>query len=986
MNEDPENPPDGGNKDRKTTWWKYLRHPSMIIDSITSSIIWIQVLVYQKFAGRMPLFLKSKADDLELQVKNLNAVIAENKTEKTNFLKENRNLEERNSELNDKNSQLNDKNETIENEKRGLEEHNLELRNLNDKLNQDLKILKGEYKHLKDMKEAVEIENQKQNELIQDLSKKEQKLNKVYEEEMSKNRQLEDEQKELRIENDGHINRNKELTKKVSDMDQKFKNLQETINKRVSEINQASDHIHFLENDIECKENNMQELRGYISSLTEENRVLEEEKQDALRRLSEQVSVKLRDNNPNIVDLSDPCRATKLAEMFGELYDNEWTNAFSVLEDDLTEEHAIIVLLDTVMLAYNFCEQRVDEPWKTLVYWFLDENLPGAQQTSKWLKDSRKVNVQKKVPEVDKIFSENVSRVCDDKKLKSLLSNEDISTYFTKCIELCLLMVTTDPPVVLVCPGWNVIHIQDLLSEEQGNDDKKQDIKEDRTKSEYEIQGQDEFKTEGNEENDKTRSNNESSGEQYLKNDHKDLIENENSECSGVKSDIECVLPETAIQNDDFVIVNDKGNTVEEQAYDKCEIEENNEHELQYPEENGGYTDNRHASKNCDARQEHRDSDEDNSANSNDPSTYDNVIPENKQQNKDNDSNLAKQDLTEGSAKEKNKTERDENKEHKKGNAEQETSPANIDNCKLFDVKDENGEEQIESMDGNMKGNKENDNHEERKMKTEEQRDQVIEQNEILGHNEQQGYEETGETADRRSSSEKRDLKSEEAKSENSQQMKNNTVGTLEKDLTEDIVEADCEAVEDENKHQHEFQQGDVEQKSLEKVDNSTLFDENSRDEIEKEHIETLNIHSEKNKENDNPGADELKIEEQQGIQHYVEPKPKDVEKPVNENDHNDTDATSNDNNVDATLGSSSSHDTIDASVDSEKNAETVVENLPFDKDLFKEYTRRGKFQDYIVWPAMRLHENGPLLSKGVAQGSKDKSKSHTAWSWIHRK
>ncbi|XP_060553982.1 uncharacterized protein LOC132715017 isoform X2 [Ruditapes philippinarum] len=491
MNEDPENLPDGGNKDRKTAWWKYIRHPSMIIDSITSSIIWIQVLVYQKCARRMPLFLKSKADDLDQQVKKLNAVIAENKTERTNILEDNRNLKERNSELNDKNNKLMDKNETIENEKRELQEHNLELRNVNDELNKNFKKLEGKYKQLIETKEAVEIENQKLNEFIQDLSKKEQKFKAVNENEKSKNTQLEGEQMKLRKENVGHINCNKELTKKVSDMDQEIKSLEETINIHVSEINQASDHIHSLENKIECKENNIQELRGYISSLTEENRVLEEEKQDALRRLSEQVSVKLRDNNPNIVDLSDPCRATKLAVMLGELFENEWTNAFSVLEDDLTEEHAIIVLLDTVMLAYNFCEQTVDEPWKTLVYWFLDENLPGAQQTSKWLKDSRKVNVQKKVPEVDKIFTENVSRVCDDDKLKSLLSNENLSTYFTKCIELCLLMVTTDPPVVLVCPGWNVIHIQDLLSEEQGNDDKKQDIKEDRTKSEYVATGND---------------------------------------------------------------------------------------------------------------------------------------------------------------------------------------------------------------------------------------------------------------------------------------------------------------------------------------------------------------------------------------------------------------------------------------------------------------------------------------------------------------
>ncbi|XP_060587566.1 girdin homolog, partial [Ruditapes philippinarum] len=342
--------------------WIYIRHSSMIIDSITSSIIWIQLLVYQKVVGRMPLFLKSKADDIEQQVKNLITVIAEYKAEKTKYLEDNRILAGRYSKLNDKNNMFIDKNKMLENEKRKLVEHNSELRNTNDNLKEDCKKLEGNYEHLIEMKDAVEIENQKQKEIIQDLSKKEQKLNTVYEKEISKNIQLEDERIELRRENDGHINRIKQLTKKVSDMEQEIKSLQETINIRVSEISEASDHIHFLENKIECKENNIQELRGNISRLTEENKVLEQEKQDALGRLREQLSVKLWDNNPDIVHLSDPNRATKLAEMFGELYDNEWTNAFSVLEDDLTEEHAITVLLDIVMVCSTMM-------FKTITYY-----------------------------------------------------------------------------------------------------------------------------------------------------------------------------------------------------------------------------------------------------------------------------------------------------------------------------------------------------------------------------------------------------------------------------------------------------------------------------------------------------------------------------------------------------------------------------------------------------------------------------------------
>ncbi|KAH3806496.1 hypothetical protein DPMN_134816 [Dreissena polymorpha] len=65
------------------------------------------------------------------------------------------------------------------------------------------------------------------------------------------------------------------------------------------------------------------------------------------------MSVKLRDNNPNIADLSDLFRPTKLAEMFSELYDNQWTNAFTVLQDQLSEKSAVEFLLD-VFLVRSF--------------------------------------------------------------------------------------------------------------------------------------------------------------------------------------------------------------------------------------------------------------------------------------------------------------------------------------------------------------------------------------------------------------------------------------------------------------------------------------------------------------------------------------------------------------------------------------------------------------------------------------------------------
>lgn len=40
-----------------------------------------------------------------------------------------------------------------------------------------------------------------------------------------------------------------------------------------------------------------------------------------------------------------------------------------------------------------------------------------------------------------------------------------------------------------------------------------------------------------------------------------------------------------------------------------------------------------------------------------------------------------------------------------------------------------------------------------------------------------------------------------------------------------------------------------------------------------------------------------------------------------------------------------------------------------FQTQIFRSYTQSGPHIDYIVWPALYLHEGGALLSKGVAQG-----------------
>ncbi|CAC5382376.1 unnamed protein product [Mytilus coruscus] len=103
-------------------------------------------------------------------------------------------------------------------------------------------------------------------------------------------------------------------------------------------------------------------------------RLLTQEKSDALTRLSDIMGTKLRDNNPAITDLNDPNRPMKLGDQFSELYENEWTDAFSDIE------------------IYDICLEDIEEQLsghKKLVYGFSDDEIEPFLKTAK---DSVKTN------------------------------------------------------------------------------------------------------------------------------------------------------------------------------------------------------------------------------------------------------------------------------------------------------------------------------------------------------------------------------------------------------------------------------------------------------------------------------------------------------------------------------------------------------------------------------------------------------------------
>ena len=62
--------------------------------------------------------------------------------------------------------------------------------------------------------------------------------------------------------------------------------------------------------------------------------------------------MKVFENNPNVQDLSDTKRPMKLVEAFGELYDNEWTDALEdLLNNQIPERQAIEKLKDILKVG-----------------------------------------------------------------------------------------------------------------------------------------------------------------------------------------------------------------------------------------------------------------------------------------------------------------------------------------------------------------------------------------------------------------------------------------------------------------------------------------------------------------------------------------------------------------------------------------------------------------------------------------------------------
>ncbi|XP_060552378.1 uncharacterized protein LOC132713721 [Ruditapes philippinarum] len=188
-------------------------------------------------------------------------------------------------------------------------------------------------------------------------------------------------------------------------------------------------------------------LQNRYKAANDEMVKIEKELSESKSRLSRMMGNKLGDNNPDIADLSDKNRPTKLAEKNTELYDNEWTDAYEVfLNHYKTEKQTIEKLLEMLQDIKSECDKITKEQELKLTEALKLKRSAGSvpDHVFKQLKDFRRFTAEESLPEVIEICLRSLRY----KSYTRFLKSTDVLKFFKGCVELCWLMNVQDPPLV----------------------------------------------------------------------------------------------------------------------------------------------------------------------------------------------------------------------------------------------------------------------------------------------------------------------------------------------------------------------------------------------------------------------------------------------------------------------------------------------------------------------------------------------------------
>ncbi|KAL4231003.1 hypothetical protein ACF0H5_011376 [Mactra antiquata] len=247
--------------------------------------------------------------------------------------------------------------------------------------------------------------------------------------------------------------------------------------KAIEKYNNMTGDLAFYKKEFEEKDAKSNKVRrkrqDELEKLNEEKTALKKKVNELEQRLSSVLGQKITADNPDIADLSDPHRPTKLVEKFRSLYDDEWTNAYEELDklcSNKKEDKIISVLVDLIKAVDNICGaisvQQIGLTLAVIKDDLTNPKLSKGKDTYSGDKTEMNKTQENKLTEMVKNLRKelaelSVSPVCKifyDYKLKHTLKGlkmdeaPKMNEYVRRLIHIIWMMKSQDPPMVLVWP------------------------------------------------------------------------------------------------------------------------------------------------------------------------------------------------------------------------------------------------------------------------------------------------------------------------------------------------------------------------------------------------------------------------------------------------------------------------------------------------------------------------------------------------------
>ncbi|VDI63566.1 Hypothetical predicted protein [Mytilus galloprovincialis] len=226
------------------------------------------------------------------------------------------------------------------------------------------------------------------------------------------------------------------------------------------------DYSNNLQHKLSQGETERMNLRQILREKKENIKTLIQEKDELQTRLSSVAGEKLSKGNPTITDLGDPNRPMKIGDKYGELYDNEWTDAMECINDikpfysdsehlDI-EEVIVLHLCRLLEICYNEClslaDEQIDNIGKTISETLcLDVNSRSEFYNLPACKDVVEQRRQKSDHFVKHLLANKIIGKTAMHDWEYVNKNGDVMKYlmktpfFDQCVNLCWCMVIQDP-------------------------------------------------------------------------------------------------------------------------------------------------------------------------------------------------------------------------------------------------------------------------------------------------------------------------------------------------------------------------------------------------------------------------------------------------------------------------------------------------------------------------------------------------------------